>query len=74
MKQFIKYHLAWIRKKIALSNKHGMNGHGMTYFEIEIIVEVIRYYAPFVVGVGYRFLKDVRKSIMQMRSVRTVYM
>ena len=74
MKQFIKYHLTWIRKKIALSNRHGMNGHGMTYHEIEIIVEVIRYYAPVVVGFGYCFLKDVRKSIMQMRSVRTVYM
>ena len=74
MKQFIKYHLVWIRKKIALSKRHGMNGHGMTYYEIEIIIEVIRYYAPIAVGLGYHFLKNVRKSIIQMRSMRTVYM
>lgn len=73
MKQFIKYHLVWIRKKIALSKRHGMNGHGMTYYEIEIIIEVIRYYAPVAVEFGYRLLKDTRKSIMQMRSMKTEY-
>lgn len=74
MKQFVKYHLAWIRKKLRYSAGNGMNGHGMTYFEFDIIVEVIRYYAPVVVGFGYRLLKNVRKAIMQMRSMRTVYM
>lgn len=74
MKQFVKYHLAWIRKKLRHSAGNGMNGHGMTYFEFEIIVEVIRYYAPIVVGFDYRFLKDVRKSITEMRSMRIVYM
>ena len=74
MKQFVKYHLAWIRKKLRYSAGNGMNGHGMTYFEFEIIVEVIRYYAPIVVGFDYYFLKDMRKSITEMRSMRTVYM
>ena len=69
MKQFVKYHLAWIRKKLRYSA-----GNGMTCPEFEIIVEVIRYYAPIVVGFGYRLLKDMRKAIMQMRSMRTVYM
>lgn len=68
MKQFVKYHLAWIRKKL-----HYPTGNGMTYFEFEIIVEVIRYYAPIVVGFGYRLLKNMRKSIMQMRSMRAEY-
>lgn len=74
MKQFVKYHLTWIRKKLRYPAGNGMNGHGMTYFEFDIIVEVIRYYAPVVVGFGYRLLKNVRKAIMQMRSMRTVYM
>lgn len=73
MKQFVKYHLAWIRKKLRYSAGNGMNGHGMTYHEFEIIVEVIRYYAPVAVEFGYRLLKDTRKSIMQMRSMRTEY-
>ena len=73
MKQFVKYHLAWIRKKLRYLAGNGMNGHGMTYHEFEIIVEVIRYYAPVVVGFDYYFLKDMRKSIMQMRSMRTEY-
>ena len=74
MKQLVKSHLAWIRKKLRCSAFNGMNGHGMTYFEFDIIVEVIRYYAPIVVGFGYRLLKNMRKAIMQMRSMRTVYM
>lgn len=74
MKQFVKSRLAWIRKKLHYPAGNGMNGHGMTYFEFEIIAEVIRYYAPVVVGFGYRFLKDMRKSITEMRSMRTVYM
>ena len=73
MKQLVKYHLAWIRKKLRYSAGNGMNGHGMTYHEFEIIVEVIRYYAPVAVEFGYRLLKDTRKSIMQMRSMRTEY-
>lgn len=73
MKQFVKYHLAWIRKKLRYPAGNGMNGHGMTYHEFEIIVEVIRYYAPIVVGFGYRLLKNMRKSIMQMRSMRAEY-
>ena len=74
MKQFVKYHLAWIRKKLRYPAGNGMNGYGMTYHEFEIIVEVIRYYAPVVAGFGYRLLKNMRKAIMQMRSMRTVYM
>ena len=68
MKQFVKYHLAWIRKKLRYSA-----GNGMTCPEFEIIVEVIRYYSPVGVESGYRLLKNMRKSIMQMRSMRTEY-
>lgn len=74
MKQFVKYHLAWIRKKLRYSAGNGMNGHGMTCPEFEIIVEVTRYYAPIVIGLDYHFLKNMRKSITQMRSMRTEYM
>lgn len=73
VKQFVKSHLAWIRKKKRYPAGNGMNGHGMTCLEFEIIVEVIRYYAPIIVGFGYRLLKNMRKSIMQMRSMRTEY-
>ena len=69
MKQFVKFRLAWIKKKLRYSAVNGM-----TCPEFEIIVEVIRYYAPIVVGFGYRLLKNMRKAIMQMRSMRTVYM
>lgn len=74
MKQFVKSRLVWIKKKLRYSAVNGMNEHGMTCPEFEIIVEVIRYYAPIVVGFGYRLLKNMRKAIMQMRSMRTVYM
>lgn len=73
VKQFVKSHLAWIKRKLRYPAGNGMNGHGMTCPEFEIIVEVIRYYAPIVVGFDYCFLKDVRKSITQMRSMRTEY-
>ena len=73
VKQFVKSHLAWIKRKLRYPAGSGMNGHGMTCFEFEIIVEVIRYYVPVVVEFGYRLLKDTRKSIMQMRSMRTEY-
>lgn len=74
VKRFVKSHLAWIKRKLRYPAGNGMNGHGMTYLEFEIIVEVIRYYAPVVVGFGYRILKNMRKAIMQMRSMRTAYM
>lgn len=69
MKQFVKYHLAWIRKKLRYPT-----GNGMSYFEFDIIVEVIRYYVPLLLVLTTTFLKNVRKSIMQMRSMRTAYM
>ena len=68
MKQFVKSRLIWIKKKLRYPT-----ANGMTHFEFDVVFEVIKYLITTAVGLNYRFLRNLKRSIIQMTSMRTVY-
>lgn len=68
MKWYAKPRLTWTKKKLRY-----LTANGTTHLKFEIIVETIKYLATAAIDFSYRFLRNLRKSIIQMTSMRAEY-